>query len=256
MNEPYTACEAAGFRTDETAGTVSGVAEGIAFRLTVATGALEMSVSIADKHLPKLQKQLAERYADATVVRHNFGVLVTLPAVCTLSGDALFDCLTTCTRQAAALAGADCKDTFEKDRESPLAYLLGAIVGVLPWFLCKWLLGWQLWIFGAAVSVASFFGYRYLWGAHQTGFAVGCIVVSSLLAIPAGQFVSTLLSSLSEHSLADALALCLTPEWLWGIVQQSAFGLIACALGLAGIRSKVMTYTHESIYMRRRGRRR
>lgn len=256
----WAACRSAGYRVNDAAGTVDGMAEGIAFRLTLPAHTLAMSVSISEKNLPKLEKALA--IPGLTVARLDSGVLLTLPEA---EAEALLAMIRRCAAEAAVLAGASFENKFQKDRESPLAYLrgavgalLGAVVGILPWFLVEQLLHWQFWYLGVLIGVASFYGYRYLWGAHSTRFAMASVSVSSLLVVavlPVMQWVVSGLATYGLSSFGDIVTYYFSAEMLPFILRESLFGLLACAAGLFGIRGQVLAYTHESVYMRRNGRR-
>lgn len=259
LNELYAACVAAGYKVNETAGTVDGVTNGIAWRLTPAAGTLDMSVSVSEKNLQKWQQELS---GGATLVYHGFGVRLTAGGVADMTAEALIAYINGWTAYAAGAAGASFDNSFQSYREPTSAYFrgvagafLGALVGIIPWVLTGFF-GWQLWIFGAFISVASFYGYQWMRGAHATGFAVGCIVVSSLLAVMVGQVFGTAIDWMMYSEVAmtfgEALALCLSPTGLITVVGDSLFAIIACALGFVGIRGKVMAYTHESNFLRRR----
>lgn len=258
LTELYAACTAAGYRANSEAGTVDGVTNGIAWRLTLPAGTLDMSVSVSEKNLKKWQETLTA----GEVVYHGFGVRLTADGVEHMSGESLLSYIDGWTGYAAAAAGASFDDKFQSYREPIAAYLrgaagafLGALVGVLPWILLG-LLGWQLWIFGAVISIGSFYGYQWLRGAHATGFAVACIVVSSLIAVLLGEAVSTAVFMVQTAEVAltfwQALATCFTPLGLLSVAGDSLFAILACALGFVGIRGKVMDYTHESGFLRRK----
>lgn len=259
LKDLYAACVAAGYKVNEQAGTVDGVTNGIAWRLMPDADTLDLSVSVSEKNLQKWQSELT---GEATVVRHGYGVRLTAAGVSNMSAEALIAYLNGWTAYAAGAAGASFDDKFQSYREPVAAYLrgaagafLGALVGVIPWVLTG-LFGWQLWIFGILISVASFYGYQWLRGAHATGFAVGCIVVSSLVALAAGQVLGTAFDWMMHSEVAipfwEALRACLSPAGLQMVAGDSLFALLSCALGFAGIRGKVMAYTHESNFLRRR----
>ena len=259
LTELYTVCEAAGHRVNAEAGTVDGICCGIAFRLMPEAGTVDLSVNISEKNLKKWQEQLG---AAATVAYHGFGVRLTVPGLADLSGEQVLAALESWTGYASGAAGQSFTDKFESYREPIVAYFkgavgafLGALVGVIPWVLVG-AMGWYSWLFGSVISVASFYGYQWLKGAHSTRFAVGSIVVSSLLALMVAQVLGMAVDwmTLSEvpMSFGEALAFCLSPVGIRLMLSDSLFGLIACAVGFIGIRGKVMAYTHESGYLRRR----
>lgn len=68
-------------------GVASGVVEGIAFRASIPEGTLEMSVNLPEANLAKLQSKLSGRYPDNTVAYRNFGIVVMLPKMESLSGE-------------------------------------------------------------------------------------------------------------------------------------------------------------------------
>ena len=164
------------YKTDP-AGVVSGVVEGIAFRARISEGQLEMSVNLPEANLAKLQNKLGGRYPGNTVAYQNFGIVVTLPDMAGMSGEDFTTFLEIAAKDAGKLIGVSYDDKFEKDREPFLSYLrgiagalLGAVIGVLPWFLCSYFLNWGLWFLGFLVSTVSFYGYRQFYGTqHHIG---------------------------------------------------------------------------------------
>lgn len=259
----FQAGTARGFRADTAAGTLSGVVEGIAFRATAEPCTLEMSVNIPEAHLSKLQARIAAIApfcAGAVTAHHHFGVLVTLPAAPT-TGEDWVRFIEAAAKEATKLIGVAYDDKFEKDTEPFTAYLrgilgafLGALVGVLPWFLTQQLLNWQMWYFGVLVGIGSFYGYCRFRGAHNTQFAMAMVVVFSLFAVLFAEFFSTVLAYWSINdfdSILQAARFCLQGAVLQTVIRSSLFGLIACGLGLAGIRSRILAYTHDSQYLRR-----
>lgn len=254
----YDACAAAGYRPNAEAGTVDGVTHGIAWRLTPQEGTLDLSVSVSEKNLQKWTQD----FAGGAVTYYGYGVRLTAAGMMNMTAEALLSYIDGWTAYAEGAAGSSFDNKFESYREPAAAYFrgvagafLGALVGVIPWVLSGFL-GFQLWLFGILVSVAAFYGYRQLRGAHATGFAVGAIVVASLLAVFVGEMVSGAFSMVlySEVPITfwEALGACLTPSGLMWVAQDAVFGLLCCALGFFGIRGKVMEYTHERGYLRRR----
>lgn len=257
-------CAAQGYKTDA-AGIVSGLTEGIAFRAELSAGVLQLSVNVPEEKLPRLQKRLTERYADAQLApNEGYGLLLTLPGMADMSGDAFVAFLQQTAQLSLGQLHDAFNDRFETDRESIVRYLagilgalLGAIVGVLPWFLASTLLSWQFGWLALLVSAGAFFGYRFLRGAHSTSFAVGCIVVSSLLAMFAACLLDLALGLTALYpamTLLEAIRFYLQ-EGLMSLLQEMVFGIVFATLGLIGIRGKVLSYTHETGYLRR-GRRR
>ena len=264
IGELLQACAGKGYKVDTAAGTASGVQEGIAFRADPAAGTLEMSVNVPENHLPKLQSRLESlSYRGATAVHHHFGILVTVPGAADLPPDRYLRLIEDATREAAKLIGVAYDDKFERgDREPFSAYLrgilgalLGAVVGVLPWFGASILLNWQFGWLAFLVSTGAFVGYTRLCGAHRTGFATAVIVISSLAAM----YLSNLAEvCVSVYRLAEELPM----ETVWAFLQQGGavspavwqnmlFGVVFAAIGLAAVRSRVLTYTHEPWFLRR-----
>lgn len=254
------ACAAKAYKTDP-AGVASGVVEGIAFRASIPEGTLEMSVNLPEANLAKLQSKLSGRYPDNTVAYRNFGIVVMLPKMESLSGEDFLIFLGTAAKEAGKLIGVAYDDKFERDREPFSAYLrgiagalLGAVVGVLPWFLSGYFLGWQLWMLGFLVSTVSFYGYRQLYGAHNTTFATVCIVVSTILAILLSQTADTTLflaSYIPNFSFPDTLIAYLVDGGWRDLISGSLWGLLAAGAGLAVIVKQITIYTHEPWFLRR-----
>lgn len=259
---------AAGYRCDTGAQTVSGVVQGIAFRLSLppeGAGAvrLEMSVSIPEKQLPALVKRLSGAYPGVTAAPYRFGILLELPSGEGMTGEMLNAFLDASAGVALKNVGAAHDEKFENYGEPFYVYLrgalgalLGAMVGALPWLLIGG--GWySVWL-GTLISTASFFGYRLLKGAHHTGFATGCILLFSLLALFGAEFFSyfsvfwnsgeyasigAVLAAIGRYVMAVGL-----PEFLGSMAVGMVFGL----LGLFSIRKYISIYTHEPRFLRRR----
>ena len=142
-------------------------------------------------------------------------------------------------------------------RKRALGALLGAVVGVLPWFIASMLLNWQFGWLAFLVSTGSFFGYQYLRGAHSTSFATACIVIASLLAMFASCLLDAAIGLMNVNpamTLLDAMRFYLS-SGIQMLLQDMLFGIVFAAIGLIGIRSRVLSYTHESQWLRR-GRKR
>lgn len=262
MNEQLRQAAAQGHRVNAEKGAVSGLLSGIAFLAAPAAGTLDMAVSIPDDRLPKLQEQLraAASAAALTVERHDTGIRVICPGMDAWSGDAFCRFLSDSAAKAAGLVGAVYDDRFEKDREPVSAYfrgiagaLLGAVAGVLPWFLGSLLLHFQFGWLAFLVSTGSFFGYRWLRGAHNTSFATTLIVLCSLVAVFLSNLAESCLLAMQggEWTFWQAAAFYLQGEGLQSLLSGMLFGLLFVVLGLAAIRGRVLTYTHESWYLRR-----
>ena len=135
VKELLAACAAEGYRIDEKAGTASGVASGIAFLARVEPGTIEMSVNIPADHLPKLQAGIAAAspaYAAATVVHHNFGVLLTLPGTDALSPEEYTALIRIAAVEATKLIGVAYDDKFDRDGEPVSAYTQGIMPTTAP----------------------------------------------------------------------------------------------------------------------------
>lgn len=267
VQELLSAGAAKGYKADEEGQTLSGLVNGTAFRAQLQAGLIELSVNLPEGNLIKLQNKLAgmaKAYGDVTVAYHNHGIGVTLAGMDALSADQFFSLLDAAAVEAVKLAGSSYDDKFEKDREPVTAYLrgiagafLGALVGILPWFLVGYFLNFQMWYFGFLVSTGSFFGYRYLYGAHNTSFATTSIIICTILAVFISEFAQTalyLLEATGGFSL-DMLVQYYQAIGLRGVLSNSLFGLIAAGVGLFAIKNKVMVYTHESWFLRRGPRR-
>lgn len=225
LEEILRACTAQGYKTD-TAGIVSGLTEGIAFRADLPAGTLQLSVNVPPEKLPRLHKQLASRYADIQLSpNEGYGILLTLPGMADMDGNAFIAFLQEAAQRSLGELHGAFDDHFEKDRESFSHYLtgilgalLGAVVGVLPW---------------------------------------SCIVIASLLAM----FASCLLNSaIGLMNVNPAMTLLEAMRYYLGsgiqaLLRDMLFGIVFAAIGLVGIRSRVLSYTHESQWLRR-GRKR
>ena len=253
------------YKTDP-AGVVSGVVEGIAFRARISEGQLEMSVNLPEANLAKLQNKLGGRYPGNTVAYQNFGIVVTLPDMAGMSGEDFTTFLEIAAKDAGKLIGVSYDDKFEKDREPFLSYLrgiagalLGAVIGVLPWFLCSYFLNWGLWFLGFLVSTVSFYGYRQFYGTHNTTFATICIVCSTILAVMLSQTVELTLSLASympNFAFPESLIAYLQQGGWKDLIGGSLWGLLAAGAGLAVIVKQITIYTHEPWFLRRnKGRR-
>ena len=260
LTEIFAALTAAGYRVNEAAGTVDGVTNNIAWRLIPAEGTLDMSLNISAENLARWQQALNGR---GTISHHGFGVRLCADGLSALSGDDVLKFIDGWTSYAAGAAGASFEDKFESFKEPASFYwlgllgaLLGAFAGVIPWVLVSLLSGWELGILGALISVASFFGYRLLRGAHDTRFAMVVIVIASILAVFFGQTLCTAVSITlySEAPIAflDALAYCFSLPGIISVAGDSLFAVLMCALGFVGIRGRVLEYTHERGFLRRK----
>lgn len=195
-------CTEKGWRIDPTAGTVDGVAEGVAFRAFFPTHSLLLSVSLPEKALPHLQqKLLSPDFPLGAVEAATDGSRITVtPAAFPDTPAQLCDWILFCIRAAVSTVDNAYSDRHVSGTAEPAAAYfcgiagaaLGALVGIVPWLLTfigitNLLLtdlgGWQPWFLGGFVGVASFYGYKLLHGAHRTGFALAAVLVTSLIAV-------------------------------------------------------------------------
>ena len=109
------ACAAKAYKTDP-AGVASGVVEGIAFRASIPEGTLEMSVNLPEANLAKLQSKLSGRYPDNTVAYRNFGIVVMLPEMESLSGEDFLIFLGTAAKEAGKIVILD--DNFKSIKDA------------------------------------------------------------------------------------------------------------------------------------------
>ena len=193
------------------------------------------------------------------MVHHNFGVLLTLPGTDALSPEEYTALIRIAAVEATKLIGVAYDDKFDRDGEPVSAYirgffgaLLGAVVGIIPWVLVSSLLHITSWYLGALISVASFYGYCYLRGAHSTRYAVTLIVVFSLGVMVLPGVVTQCIYVMQEGAAFwDALALAFQPQVLISNLASMGFGLLANIAGLLAIKNRVLSYTHEAQFLRR-----
>ena len=192
-------------------------------------------------------------------MHHNFGVLLTLPGTDGLSPEEYTALIRIAAVEATKLIGVAYDDKFDRDGEPVSAYirgffgaLLGAVVGIIPWVLVSSLLHITSWYLGALISVASFYGYCYLRGAHSTRYAVTLIVVFSLGVMVLPGVVTQCIYVMQEGAAFwDALALAFQPQVLISNLASMGFGLLANIAGLLAIKNRVLSYTHEAQFLRR-----
>lgn len=260
-------CSAAkdrGYKANVSADTLSGVVNGIAFRLTIgADWKLEMSVSITEKQLPKLEARLAAKWPGTTAVHYQFGILVTRPQPPIPTAEELFAYIDQAAAEAVRDISVAHTDRFEKYGEPAYVYvrgaagaLLGALVGTIPWILLGGF-GWiSMWL-GALISTASFYGYRKCKGAHHTAFATTVIIAFSVLTMLGASLASEVVywwssgafSSLSET--LEAVGAYLTSGGILTVLRDSGIGLVFGLMGLFGIKRHILDYTHEPRFLRR-----
>lgn len=256
---------AAGMNCDEAAHLVTGVRQGVAVRLVPENAAVELYLNVAEKKLAKLAPQLAA-FGEVTVTPLSAtGFSLVCPSLVGQTGERWLAFADTAISAAVALAQDSFDDKFEKDTEPFIAYLrgfagalVGALIGMIPWLLCEIFLGWELWLLGSAVAVASFFGYRYLWGAHSTRFAFVSIAVSCVLAMLFSEAAHTVWlvmdASPALQSIGEAIVFIYENYGLPFFFSDALFGLIACGVSVVFLRGPIQVYTHESNFLRR-GRR-
>lgn len=135
---------------------------------------------------------------------------------------------------------------------------LGALIGVVPWFLAStfahFFVGWL----GFLVGIAACWGYRKCRGARRTGYAMTVIVICSILALVLAEFGSWMFLLCTDPDWqADAayygipvaqmaFASLLMPENLPHILPNLGMGLLIGILGIVSARQKVLAYTDPS----------
>ncbi len=256
---------AAGLTCDEAAHLVTGVRQGVAVRLIPEDAAVELYLNVAEKKREKLAPQLAV-FGEVTVTPlSTTGISLTCPSLIGQTGEQWLGFVDAAICAAIALAQDSFDDKFEKDTEPFIAYLrgfagalVGALVGMIPWLLCEIFIGWEVWMLGSAVAVASFFGYRYLWGAHSTRFAFVSIAVSCVLAMLLCEAAYTVWLVMDAapalQSIGEAIVFIYETYGLPFFFEGSLYGLIACGVSVFFLRGPIQVYTHESNFLRR-GRR-
>ena len=264
----YADCRAYGWKVNETAGTMDGLtASGVAFRALPNDDTVKLAVRMTEKKAAKLQAMLTENpaFATLTVTVTDNGIELHFP-MNGIPAEALQDVITAAADRGVQLASESFTDKLESSREPTAAYLrgfagalFGAMVGALPWFLLQWLAGWNSWYLAIVVSVASFYGYAFLWGAHTTRFATTAVVVCTLavtLGFTVAEFFlggsyELLLQYFEVNQIAVTLPLFLKAA-LQMVGSDLLWSLLACAIGLVGIRGRILAYTHEHLFLRGR----
>ena len=266
LQDIYDFAKQNGYKTDSEKGTVSGMVEGVAFLVNLQTDDCIMAINLPEKSFDKLRQQLLsvdERFHSINIVSHERGVLFSGIPISQMTGDSFEQYLHLCATISANVQKTAYSDKHEHYGEPFSAYLkgilgafLGALVGALPWFIAANFLHFQFGWLGFLVSTASFYGYQKFCGAHSTGFATGCIVIFSLLAmfltsfIPYSLFV---MQSAENFVFPQTLLQNLFEEGgLQYLGRDMIFGIIMAGIGLISIKNRVMTYTHDSQYLRRR----
>ena len=283
-------CEQQGWRVKREDGIVDGVVDGVAFRAHLSPCTVLLSVSLPEKHLPRLQAQLSAidpEVGAVSVTHEEFGVLITLP-VSPLDGERFVQFILACVQKAVAATDAayDNKhisgtaDPFPAYLRGILGALIGALVGVIPWLITGFI-GWQIWLLGGLVGVASFYGYQTLNGAHRTGFAVGTILICSLIAVFGCELFTTVYQNhqlakdfqespelysfyyeeygdyyepltKEDLTIADVIVFSLQGEELTNTLTNSMYGMAICGVGVLLMKGRIQTYTHNSGYLRTR----
>ena len=191
---------------------------------------------------------------------------MSLPSASELTGEALVSLIEMAAAKSVELIGNAYNDRFEKKQGEPvtsyltglLGALFGAVAGVLPWFIASRFLNFQFGWLAFLVSTGAFFGYRWFRGAHNTSYAMTVIVLFSLLAMFLSNLVECGLDYIAvnpEVSLLQAMQLYLTGGNIQLVFSGMLFGILFAALGLAAIRGRVLAYTHEPWFLRRKDRR-
>lgn len=133
--------------------------------------------------------------------------------------------------------------------------LLGALIGVIPWFLASTFINFFVGWLGFLVGVAACWGYRKLRGARRPGYAMTVVIVCSVLALVLAEFASWMFVLCTDPEWqADAawygipvaqmaLKAILMPENWHLILPGLAVGLLIGGLGIAASRRKVLEYT-------------
>lgn len=133
--------------------------------------------------------------------------------------------------------------------------LLGAVIGVIPWFLASTFANFFVGWLGFLVGVAACWGYRKCRGARRTGYAMTVIVICSVLALVLAEFASWMYILCTDPGWqADAawygipvarLAFesLLMPENWPHILPGLLMGLFIGILGIISARRKVLEYT-------------
>jgi hypothetical protein len=263
------------------------VQDGVAFRAFLEPFSLLLSVSLPEKHVSRLESRLSA-VAPVTVALQERGILIT-PQTPPADGDGFSAFLQTCIEKAVNITNSAYNNKHESGTAEPFgAYLKGiigamggALVGVIPWMITGFI-GWQFWLLGGLVGVCAFYGYQVLRGAHRTGFAVGAILVCSLIAVfgcellsstyynyqlaktlhedPAyyaslyeefgGSYYDELIEN--EPSFAGALAFSLKGEELQSTLMNSLWGFLVCGAGVFLLRGRIQEYTHYAGFLRSR----
>ncbi len=279
-------CREKGWRSSQGDTIIDGVQDGVAFRAFLSPFSLLLSVSLPEKQIARLENRLSA-VTPVTIALQERGVLLT-PQTPPADGEAFATFLQMCIEKAVTITDSAYNDKHESGTAEPFgAYLkgvvgafVGAIVGVIPWMITGFI-GWQLWILGGLVGVGAFYGYQLLRGAHRTGFAVGAILVCSLLAVfgcelltstyynwqlakdfhenPAyyamcytefGDYYEDLAEN--EPTIANALVFSLKWNELQTTLKESLLGLAICGIGVFLLKGRIQEYTHYSGFLRSR----
>lgn len=283
-------CTEKGWRADPAAGTADGVAEGVAFRVFIPAHSLLLSVSLPEKALPRLQSKLLSPdfpLGAVAATTDGSGVHIT-PDTFPEDPARLADWIVFCIHTAAAVIDTAYTDKHISGTDEPVkVYIsgiagaaLGALVGIIPWVLTGFL-GWQFWLLGGLVGIASFYGYQLFRGAHRTGFALAAILITSLIAVLGCEIVSgvyqnwVLAADFREDpeyygmlyeeygdyyepltkedlTLSDVIAFTLSGAELVNVLSNSLYGLAVCGVGVFFMKGRIQEYTHSSTFLRSR----
>ena len=145
-----------------------------------------------------------------------------------------------------------------------LGALLGALVGVIPWFIVSTFFSFFVGWLGFVVGLASFFGYKLFKGARSAPFAMVSVIVLSVVAICLAEFAGSVcvywqawaeiaeeqgvvlsageLFQLSAGTVFEALT---DPEYTGEMVGNLVIGLVIAVLGIVAVRRHIFAYANE-----------
>ena len=143
-----------------------------------------------------------------------------------------------------------------------LGAFLGALVGVIPWFLVSAFTSFYVGWLGFLVGWAAAFGYQKLKGRKSFRLAITVVVICSLLALIAAEYGSWMFRLCTDPAWqADAARLrvpvallafesLLMPENLGVILPGLVMGLVVGALGIFSAGKYVRQYTDPEMVRR------
>jgi len=141
-----------------------------------------------------------------------------------------------------------------------LGALLGALVGVIPWFLASTFLHFFIGYLGFLVGFASFFGYKLFRGARKSGYALAVVMVCSIFALIFAEYLSCFYNVWTFYvkelaaegmTLADVymdkfVKLCFeaTTDVIFSsdVIVGLLFGLAIGILGIVSVRKLIGAY--------------